>query len=88
MIHHPTFEGRQTVERVEILAYLDESTIIQVDAIIVNDDLTDMDLKGHKRSDFQDLETDVTEGLRWAGYRLDNSRHAIQLSYFENFQTK
>ncbi len=83
MIHTPSFEGRQTVERVEILAYLDESTILPVDAIIVNDDLREMDLKGRKRADFNDLETDVREGLRCVGYQVDNTRHSVQLSYFE-----
>jgi len=88
MIHHPTFEGPQTVERVSILAYLDSGSLVEIEAILINDDLREMDLKGFARLSFNDLETDVKEGLKWHGYRVDNSRHSIQLSYFEKFKTK
>ena len=87
MIHHPTFKGRQTVERIEILVYLDADTLISVDAILVNGDLRDMDLKGKRVSVFNDLETDVIEGLKWCGYQVDETRlNSIRLSYFEKFK--
>jgi len=88
MIHLNEFTGPQTVERVSILAYLATDSLVEIDAIIINDDVREMDLKGFARLSFNDLETDVKEGLKWHGYRVDNSRHSIQLSYFEKFKSK
>jgi len=79
----------QDVQRVEILAYLEAAEIqVPIDVVIVNNELTEIDFKGWYEQDFNDLETDVTEGLRFLGYKTYSSeRNHIDMSYFEK-QTK
>ena len=60
---------KNTVERVEIIAYLkDGETLISIDAIILNGwKLDGLDLKGYKRSDFSSLQDDIACGLEFVG---------------------
>jgi hypothetical protein len=61
---------KQSVERITISAYLNPEVSVDVDAILVNNELKTVDTKGMPLSFFDDLETDVREGLRFLGYQV------------------
>lgn len=80
---------RQLIERIEVLAYLDADYIqVPIEVIIRNDDLYDVDLKGWSVRDFNDLRTDISEALRFLGYKtsaIENNH--ITFSYFDKPKT-
>ena len=74
MIHNPTFI-HQSVDRVQVLAFLKDGGIVQVDAIIINDILSDIELHGKKLKDFQSLEDDVRATLDESGFKGIDSHY-------------
>lgn len=88
--HFGPVPEHQKIERIEVLAYLDAAEIqVPIDVLIRNDDLYDVDLKGWSVRDFNDLETDITEALRFLGYRTYvTERDRISMSFFERFNKK
>lgn len=76
----PTATEKQHVERIEMTAFLKGSWnyagVAEVAAIITNNILTGMDLKGKKRSDFDDLESCVYSHL------VDIGRGNVDLGQF------
>lgn len=88
--HFGPVPEHQSIERIEILAYLEAAEIqVPIDVIIRNDDLYDVDLKGWSVRDFNALETDITEALRFLGYRTYvTERDRISMSFFERFNKK
>lgn len=77
--------AHQTVERFEIMAYLrDNETLFTIDAILTNSILTDLDLKGKHRFDFDSLEDDVQAGLEWY---ISRETPVEVRGYFDQFRT-
>jgi len=59
---------KNTVERIEIIAYLRDETLVSIDAIVLNGwRLDGLDLKGYNRSDFSSLHDDIAHGLEFVG---------------------
>ena len=68
MIHLPNF-APQSVDRVDMVAYLDENTLTKISVIIVNGHLAEIQTAGRPVSDFQSLADDLRTGLDDAGFK-------------------
>ena len=82
-------KNNQQVERIELLAYLEVDEIqVPVDAIILDNRLIDVDLRGWYPRDFNCLETDVKEGLRFLGFQTWSvDSDPMEFPYFEKLKS-